>query len=238
MTGQIDKQAITFKTLTDHYSNVKMISIELGDYVAGTPLEKWYHCEKWNRGWFAIAHLSDALRLHSLFKYGGYYSDLDMIQLQPITSLRNFVVEEGTGKLGSSIIHVEKGHPFIEKALEAFPQDYKWYVWAHNGPDLITRVLQDLCNDYDVTWMKPERCKGFSVLPTKTFYPIHWFSWKKYFMQRDNDQTNEWGEDVVGAHVWNSKSSEFKVNKTSNQYYAQMARKSCPRTLHAAPDEF
>lgn len=240
MTGQVDREALTMKTLTQNYDNIKIVHIDLAEYLTGTPLEKWYFCSDWNRGWFAVAHLSDALRFLTLFKFGGYYFDLDMIQLRPVTRLRNFVVEEGTGKLGSSVIHVERGHPFIKKALEAFPDGYKWYVWAHNGPDLITRVLQDLCNDYDIAWMTPERCHGFRVLAPETFYPVHWMNWREYFYERDqNDDTiGRWAGHVTGAHVWNSKSSEYKVFKNSNQYYTQMARKSCPRTLQVAPDEF
>jgi lactosylceramide 4-alpha-galactosyltransferase len=93
---------------------------------------------------------------------------------------------------------------------------FRWYVWSHNGPDLVTRMLQNWCQVYYISWMTPERCKGFRILPPKSFYPVHY----------------------VGAHVWNSLSSEWVVNKNSNQYYAQMARLSCPRIFNVAPQQF
>lgn len=126
MNGQnlLTKTAI-MKTLIENYSNVKISSINLGDYVTGTPLESWYYCTEWNRGPFALAHLSDALRFLSLSKYGGYYSDLDMIQLRPITSHRNFLVAEDDDKLGSSVIHVDHQHPVIQTAVDEFASSYR-----------------------------------------------------------------------------------------------------------------
>jgi lactosylceramide 4-alpha-galactosyltransferase len=126
MTGhQLDLNSLTMKTLRQNYPNVQITSINLGDYMVGTPLESWYFCTEWNRGWFAVAHLSDALRFLTLSKYGGYYFDLDVIQLRPVTSYRNFVVAEDDNKLGSSVIHVDHQHPVIMTAVETFATDYK-----------------------------------------------------------------------------------------------------------------
>lgn len=127
MTGSngSDLNSITLATLKKFYGNLHVTDINLGDYVAGTPLERWYFCSDWNRGWFAISHLSDALRFLTLSKFGGYYFDLDVIQLRPVTRYRNFVVAEDGDKLGSSVIHVDYQHPVIRAAVEQFPVDYK-----------------------------------------------------------------------------------------------------------------
>ena len=237
MTGRhLDLNSPTLATLRTNYPNVKIAEIDLADYVAGTRLESWYFCSQWNRGWFAVPHLSDALRFLTLSKYGGYYFDLDVIHLRPVTSYRNFVVAEDGDKLGSSVIHVDRGHPVIETLVDTFAADYKWYVWSHNGPDLVTRVLQKWCDVYYISWMTPERCKGFRVLTPKSFYPVHYMNWRAYFYKRTD--TIDWDESVVGAHVWNSLSSKWVVDKSSNQYYTQMARSSCPRVFQVAPDQF
>ena len=123
---QIDLSRPTMRVLLDNYSNIRLTGVNLGDYMAGSPLERWYFCNPWNRGWFALSHLSDALRFLSLSKFGGYYFDLDVIQLRPITSYRNFVVAEDVNKLGSSVIHVDYQHPFIRMAVEDFPADYRY----------------------------------------------------------------------------------------------------------------
>ncbi|KAI9552286.1 hypothetical protein GHT06_022650 [Daphnia sinensis] len=241
MTGsKIDDDTATMKTLRQNYPNIQITSINLGDYMANTPLERWYFCTDWNRGWFAVSHLSDALRFLTLSKYGGYYFDLDVIQLRPVTSYRNFVVAEDNDKLGSSVIHVDHQHPVIQAAVETFSADYKWYVWSHNGPDLVTRILQKWCQVYYISWMTPKRCHGFRILAPKSFYPVHYFHWRDYFYKRDDTPQDKlsWDESVVGAHVWNSLSSKWLVNKYSNQYYAQMARSSCPRIFDVAPEQF
>lgn len=126
MTGlHVEMNTVTMWHLNKHYNNIKITNINLGDYMTDTPLEKWYFCTEWYRGWFAVAHLSDALRFLTLSKYGGYYFDLDVIQLQPVTSYRNFVVAEDDDKLGSSVIHVDYQHPVIQTAVEKFASDYK-----------------------------------------------------------------------------------------------------------------
>jgi len=32
--------------------------------------------------------------------------------------------------------------------------------------------------------MTPDRCSGFRILPSRSFYPVHYFNWRKYFYQR------------------------------------------------------
>lgn len=121
----LDLNAVTMKTLRQNYPNLRLTSINLGDYVAGTLLERWYFCTEWYRGWFAISHLSDALRFLTLSKYGGYYFDLDIIHLRPVRAYRNFIVPEDMTKLGSSVIHVDYQHPVIRMAVEEFAADYR-----------------------------------------------------------------------------------------------------------------
>lgn len=124
MTGQLNRTAPTMRVISE-YPNVQMTRINLGDYVAGTPLEHWYFCTEWNRGWYAVAHLSDGLRLLTLSKYGGYYFDLDIIHLKPVTHLRNFVVSESFNKVGNNAIHADSRHPLITQAVEEFHTNYK-----------------------------------------------------------------------------------------------------------------
>lgn len=127
MTGPyVEPNTLTMWNLLENYPNLKITNIHLGDYLAGSALEYWYYCTEWYRGWFAVPHLSDALRFYSLSKYGGYYFDLDIIQLRPLTSsFRNFIVPEDMTKLGSSVIHADYPHPIMQTAVEDFAADYK-----------------------------------------------------------------------------------------------------------------
>ena len=86
--------------------------------------------------------------------------------------------------------------------------------------------------------MTPSRCRGFKILPYESFYPIHYLFWRGYFSERDSNDHPNWGSKTIGAHVWNSFSAKLPVRKSSNQYYTQMARTSCPKTFELAPPEF
>ena len=128
--SQIDIKATTMRGLTENYSNIRIRKSHLDGFFAGTPLEEWYYCSAWNYGQFAVSHLSEAFRVLILFKYGGYYFDLDIIHLNPITAplYRNFVVVEtldGGVLLGSAVIHAQHQHQFNFIAVEEFRNKYR-----------------------------------------------------------------------------------------------------------------
>ncbi len=43
--------------LKDKYSNIQFIIANLNEYMAGTSMEKWYHCNDWRQGPYRISHL-------------------------------------------------------------------------------------------------------------------------------------------------------------------------------------
>jgi len=112
-----------------NYSNIHIININLGQYFLGTPLEHWYFCTAWNYGAYAVSHLSDALRFLTIYKYGGYYFDLDVIQLRSSQSLRNFVVADvGLEFMTAGAFHAEYKHPLTQLALEEFKNTYRLVI--------------------------------------------------------------------------------------------------------------
>jgi len=126
MTGEIDFRTDTMRALSK-YGNVRISRILLGEYFSSTPLEHWYFCTTWNYGPYAVSHLSDALRFLSLYKYGGYYFDLDVIMLQPVTKYRNFVAADvGFEHMAAGAIHVDYQSPIILMAVEEFRTTYKY----------------------------------------------------------------------------------------------------------------
>ncbi|KAI9557890.1 hypothetical protein GHT06_014642 [Daphnia sinensis] len=231
-------ESASMSALTQNYPNLHVKAIDLTHFMMGTPLESWYLCTEWNRGWYAVAHLSDALRLLTVSKYGGYYFDLDVIHLRPVSAYRNFAVAEDDYLVANGIIHADYQHPVIQTALEQFSIEYRWYIWAHNGPALLTRILRKLCNIYDIRLMAPSRCHGFQVLPTSSFFPIDVHSPKKYFRNQLAKDEFQWDESVVAAHVYNKLTAHMTIYKNSNQLYVQLARSSCPRVFDAAPNQF
>ena len=132
---QIDIKAKTMKNLRENFKNVRIRKLYLDGFFAGTPLEQWYHCSDWNYGKFYTVHLSDILRLLTLFKYGGYYFDLDIFHLKPIKKgLYNFVVKtwrpwtlaSSYVFINNAVIHAEAQHPLLSMAIEALRTNYRY----------------------------------------------------------------------------------------------------------------
>ncbi len=127
-SAEINMTSPTMRLLVENYPNIRISQVRLGDYIYGTLLEHWYFCTTWNYGSWAVAHLSDGLRLLTLMKYGGYYFDLDIIQMNSVTDFRNFAVAEDGDKVGNSVIHADFEHPIIRNAVEEFHTNYRYYL--------------------------------------------------------------------------------------------------------------
>jgi len=124
MTGQLNVNASTMDALRT-YDNIHFEHIELDDYFVDTPLEQWYFCSAWNEGPYAVSHLSDALRFLTLYKYGGYYFDLDFVMLNSVEKYSNFLVPEEKDLLAAGAIHLEVDHPLTRRAVEEFRSTYR-----------------------------------------------------------------------------------------------------------------
>lgn len=123
--GKINYSASTMQTLKARYNNIRLVAISLGEYLAQTPLEQWYHCTRWKNGSHHVWHLSDGLRLLTLVKYGGYYFDLDIIHVRSVTFYRNFISAESIDSVSNAALHSDYGHPLMQMAVEDFPLNYK-----------------------------------------------------------------------------------------------------------------
>jgi lactosylceramide 4-alpha-galactosyltransferase len=115
----------TVEKLREKYENVQFIVADLAEYMTGTSMEKWFHCTDWRTGAYHISHLSDGLRLLTLHQFGGYYFDLDVILVRPVTFYRNFVAAESGSEFGNSVIHADYGHPIMQLAVNDFTSNYK-----------------------------------------------------------------------------------------------------------------
>ncbi|KAK4030105.1 hypothetical protein OUZ56_023062 [Daphnia magna] len=238
---RVNSSSITLKTLTENYKNIQVIGLNMDNYLAGSPLEHWYKFTDWRKGPYHVAHFSDGLRLLTLSRYGGYYFDLDIIHVRPVTYYRNFIGTEDGGTASNSAIHADYGYPVIQMAINDFPANYRADAWTHNGPDLLGRVLTKWCGVDRLQETNYLKCSGFSVLPRISFYPVHYSNLGEFFKQRETNDTMtpDWlTAEVIGVHIWNKLSYGEPVFRNSTQYYTQLARIHCPATFSIAPDVF
>jgi hypothetical protein len=102
--------------LLREYNNIKWMPIKTEEAFADTPLWLWWRSKKVMTSPFKTAHLSDALRLALLWKYGGIYSDLDTIAVKNFMPLFNYSgagflngKEPSLGKFNRIFFIVKKG---------------------------------------------------------------------------------------------------------------------------------
>ena len=187
------------------YDNERLtfIHIDMDTLFKKTPLYDLYQQKKFDthtkihsqvkgltKDFIKSVHYSDAIRLVLIEKYGGFYSDLDMIIIRPLDGFQNVLsCDEGPNvhkginvqnlnsdflgtKVSNAIFHFDKGNVFIKKCLELYESSFDGR-WGSGGPNLFQKVLTHVCNlDYSSQYLSsdkvsPERCQGIRVLKYK-----------------------------------------------------------------------
>lgn len=123
MTG-LNSTSQTISVLRN-YSNINVMEFDPGDIFMGTPLHHWYFCTDWRTSSYVIEHLSDALRYTILYLYGGYYFDLDVVSMHPMSRYRNFSAAESSGEVAIGAMHFDYKHPAVIDLVEEFRVSYK-----------------------------------------------------------------------------------------------------------------
>ncbi|XXG60110.1 hypothetical protein AAC387_Pa04g2087 [Persea americana] len=212
------------KPLTDMGYRIAAVSPDLLSLFEDTPAETWFrNLKKGNvdPGEIPLAqNLSNLLRLAVLYKYGGVYLDTDVIVLKKLSDLRNTigaqsVDEDGNwSRLNNAVLIFDKEHPLILKFIKEFSCSFDGNRWGHNGPYMVSRVVEGLVN-------KPHY--NFTVLPPMAFYPVGWIKIGRFFQSPENPAMEKWvaaklrqlsGETYV-VHLWNRQSKSMKIEQGS-----------------------
>jgi len=172
----------SYRMALRNVSKVKFQFLDLQELFRDTPLQEWHKSGQIHKSSYPIQHLSDAVRLAILWKYGGTYLDTDMIAIRTLGNLSN-ALGYGSGNAGNSALIFNKGHPFLYKCMEDYAGDYRKDAYDFHGPQLVTRALKRICsvNDLSKVINKPEMCQGITLLPDHSFYAFHWKNWTQLF---------------------------------------------------------
>ena len=132
-----------------------------------TPLHKKYAYKKISNSPKRIAHMSDALRLALIYKFGGWYADIDTVIMKPLSdfSPRNGTLfissdqrwakmpktdSEGNPVIGSKLANgffgsmVQK-YPFLWRSMELFLKTFDNQKWSTGGATPMTQALMEAC---------------------------------------------------------------------------------------------
>ncbi|EDW68208.1 lactosylceramide 4-alpha-galactosyltransferase [Drosophila virilis] len=226
------------------YKNVQFRELTLERYAQDTPVADWIKNGKLFSSRFLMYHLSDLLRLITLYRFGGVYLDMDVLSLRTLEDVPlNYAGAESLDSIGNSVISLEPngfGHQLGELFLQNFQKNYIGSAWAHNGPMVLVRVLRELCGTQNITLMvnNRERCYGFQVFNVSDIYEIPWRQWTLFFEPKHANLTLERTKDSRMVHMWNHLVRKWPLKIDSKAAYLHWAAQHCPRVLAATGELF
>ena len=104
----------TCNLFTSQQINIGFWKADLTTFYEGTPLQDLVKSAIFLKSPHHVTHQSDAMRLALIFKYGGFYSDLDSVILGDLRQLRNVV-----GATKDSI----RGNAHLGRSLQTFERN-------------------------------------------------------------------------------------------------------------------
>lgn len=209
------------------FENVFFRGINVTEYAKNTPLEDFFATKRYAKSKFMRTHLSDILRMLTLWKFGGTYLDTDMICLKNIEVLgRNWASEENktVHVVQSAMINFgndKLGRFLANKCVVELNNTFDGTKWAINGPALLSRIIKRFCKT-------EENCEGFKILPKTTFAPQRWQDSHRYFEKKWTEAVMKSVTVAYTAHIFNHLHSKRRVVKASNVSYALLAKEFCP----------
>jgi lactosylceramide 4-alpha-galactosyltransferase len=115
------------------YKNIHFNYLNLTQYAAHTPLDKWMKGGELFRSMFVNSHTSDILRYLSLWKYSGTYLDLDVVVMKPLNSIKaNFAGAESDKFVAAGIINLEdvEGHEIADMCVKDLLENFNGNDWV------------------------------------------------------------------------------------------------------------
>ncbi|XP_075363105.1 lactosylceramide 4-alpha-galactosyltransferase-like [Mycteria americana] len=215
-------------SLLSSFPNVEIQPLDLLELFSGTPLAKWYLQSEHQKEPYFLPVLSDACRIAIMWKFGGIYLDTDFIVLRNLRNLTNALGIQSQDILNGAFLSFKPKHEFMELCMKDFVENYNGWVWAHQGPHLLTRVFKKWCSISNI--QNNMSCKGVCALPPEAFYPICWEDWKKLFDTISSSELQKLLKNTYAVHVWNKLSHGTRLEITSQALLAQLYSQFCPAT--------
>ena len=228
---------------TENYPNLIWVKFDPLELFRDTPLFTWWQNGDWSSSPYITLHLSDAARIALLYKYGGFYSDLDTIAVKSFEALRYKsgagFLNETWNSLGNGFLHFTKNHPFMEFLMKEFKTRYNSKKRGKNGPTLLVESIARYCelrNIFQPLMNKTSlpinhKCNDLVIYPEMFFYPYSYISkgTKKLFGKNSSVEISL----IIGAfsvHFYGGLTNDLKVAINDFNLYEYLAAQHCPFT--------
>ncbi|XP_074860454.1 alpha-1,4-N-acetylglucosaminyltransferase-like [Carettochelys insculpta] len=214
-------------SLLSAMENVYIIPLQMDALFQETPLLPWYRKINARQEEYWVHVSSDASRLALVWKYGGIYLDTDVISTRPIP-VTNFLAAQASRESSNGVFGFPQRHWFIWGCMEDFVQNYNGAVWGNQGPVLMTRRLQALCNLTNFHDVEDLSCRNISFLHPQRFYPIPYPAWRRYY---EVWETSPVFNNSYALHLWNFMNKDHEtVVAGSNTLVENLYKMYCPTT--------
>jgi lactosylceramide 4-alpha-galactosyltransferase len=230
------KATIQNKNIFEQYPNIKYESLNSTEAFMDTPLYDWWYHNKVTKidHYYRIAHVSDALRLALVYKYGGLYSDLDTIALKSFKPFFNysgfFFAQDPPKSLINSFFLARKQHPFLYHLMEMFVRDYDPTLWTKTGQDLIQKYLPIYCNasvDDLLFDNSTKKTCDLVMFPYQNAYSFSWSTTYYFFKSTYKLYANKL-KNAYSLHFHAKGTDGYRVNWNSSNIYDFFAYFNCP----------
>jgi len=236
--------------LIENYLNLFLVKFDPLELFRDTPLLVWWKKGEVLKSPHITVHLSDAARYALLYKYGGFYSDLDTIAMKSFETLRNKsgagYLNETWNSLGNGFLHFSRRHPFLEFLMKRFELKYVSGKWGKNGPALLIESLATYCEFSNIykslmnqtSLSIKHKCNDLVIFPGKFFYPFtyRYFGIKKLFARNASKNISEIIESY-STHFYGGLSSKIQVSINDFSVYEYLAAQNCLKTYDFVKDK-
>lgn len=218
--------------------NIFLRNNNLWNYTKGTPAEGWFRGETIFRSDFLSTHLSELLRLVTLWRYGGIYLNLDVLVLNDLYYFPpNTIGALDNSTVGNAVINIDdsaESHRIITTILKHFIGNYRGDSLEHNGPQQITSVLKEkICKVNETSEMTAEQCSGLDVYPSRTYYPIEKENARYLFEENYLQEAMETTHFTLTVRLWDEVTRDRKYEIGTISALGLHAYANCPRVYQS-----
>lgn len=150
--------------------------------------------------------ISDCYRYEILARYGGIYSDFDIIYFKPFDELikgkKEIIVEENSITISNCFIAVEQNHPFIHNVINNLRANY---FGNKDTASILTSGGIFFYSDMAQKW-----AEELYIAPREYFVAFSQYcKWTEFNKNMKNHIKSSW----YGLHYWGHKGIENTANR-------------------------
>lgn len=213
--------------LSNLSSNIQLLHADFTrDFLSSSsfwPLRKELEKSSWS-----TVHLSDAIRLILLQRYGGYYLDFDNIVLRPLHCLNNTLsyLEEAPN-IENGIMILDAGHPFLQFLMDFSAKHYERNNRVSLGPPRVGQAFLQFCNTSQLaaSTYQCQHSSRINLIHPDAFFPIKHYNNRLFYSADFKDLDTKVMERANLTHVY---LSSWGTRVHANSLYARLAREYCP----------